>query len=298
VTILLRLRRAILLSNLGHRVGELVEVSAESIEQPRNAVPAHAAMAVLKLREVGGADACAGAQLLLREFRPVAELAQRSAKGSVIADRSGRGLMADHCNVRKVSLRCKRTIQVPPRCANSRGRGTERTSSRRVGQPTGHQRRAVSLARPFSRGLRQGGTEMSTMLTVPAEMVEHLRSGLHSGIGDAAETIAQVVGEPAREQHPEWYREPLSHFDRVRALLDTIGWAATDPPAEVSVDLREHRHAVLDALGVAMIVADADLKAAETVSTANGKATIRRVLALGEFAAAVEAQADALGEHP
>jgi hypothetical protein len=138
---------------------------------------------------------------------------------------------------------------------------------------------------------------MTTMMTVPAEMVEHLRSGLHSGIGDAAETIAQVVGEPGREQHPEWYRESLAHFDRVRTLLDTIGWGATDPAAEVSVDLREHRHAVLDALGVAMIVADADLKAAETVSTANGKATIRRALALGEFAAAVEAQAGALGER-
>jgi hypothetical protein len=139
---------------------------------------------------------------------------------------------------------------------------------------------------------------MSTMLTLPAEMAEHLRSGLHSGIGDAAETIAQVVVEPGREQHPEWYREPLAHFDRVRALLDLIGWAATDPPAEVSVDLREHRHAVLDALGVAMIVGNADLKEAEPVGTAKGRATIRRVLALGEFVAAVEAQADALGERP
>jgi hypothetical protein len=139
---------------------------------------------------------------------------------------------------------------------------------------------------------------MSTMLVVPAEMAEHLRSGLHSGIGDAAETIAQVVGEPGREQHPEWYRDPLAHFDRVRALLDMIGWGATDPAAEVSVDLCEHRQAVLDALGVAMIVADADLKEAESVSTANGKATIRRVLALSEFVVAVEAKANTLGERP
>lgn len=139
---------------------------------------------------------------------------------------------------------------------------------------------------------------MSTMLVVPAEMVEHLRSGLHSGIGDATETIARVVGETGREQHPEWYREPLAHFDRVRALLDLIGWGATDPAAEVSVDLREHQQAVLDALGVAMIVGDADLKEAETVGTAKGKATIRRALALGEFVAAVDAQANALGERP
>lgn len=139
---------------------------------------------------------------------------------------------------------------------------------------------------------------MSTMLTVPAEMAEHLRSGLHSGIGDAAETIAQVVGETGREQHPEWYREPLAHFDRVRALLDLIGWSATDPAVEVRADLSEHRQAILDALGVAMIVGDADLKEAETVGTAKGKATIRRVLALGEFVAAVGAQANTLGERP
>jgi hypothetical protein len=139
---------------------------------------------------------------------------------------------------------------------------------------------------------------MSTMLTVPAEMAEHLRNGLHSGIGDAAETIAQIVAETDREQHPEWYREPLAHFDRVRALLDVSGWSATDPAVEVSVDLCEHRQAILDALGVAMIVGDADLKEAETVGTAKGKATIRRVLALGEFVAAVGAQANTLGERP
>jgi hypothetical protein len=139
---------------------------------------------------------------------------------------------------------------------------------------------------------------MSTLLVVPAEMAEHLRSGLHSGIGDAAETIAQVVGEPGREQHPEWYREPLVHFDRVRALLDLIGWGATDPAVEVSVDLSEHRQAILDAFGVAMIVADADLKEGESVSTAKGKATIQRVLVLGEFVAAVGAQANTLGERP
>jgi hypothetical protein len=135
----------------------------------------------------------------------------------------------------------------------------------------------------------------TTILTVPAEMAEHLRSGLHSGIGDAAETIAQIASEAGREQHPEWYREPLARFDRVRALLDVIGWSATDPAVEVSVDLCEHRQAVLDALGVAMIVGDADLKEAESVGTAKGKATIRRVLALGEFVVAVEAKANPLG---
>jgi hypothetical protein len=145
---------------------------------------------------------------------------------------------------------------------------------------------------------------MSIMLTVPAEMAEHLRSGLHSGIGDAAETIAQVVVEAGREQHPERYREPLEHFDRVRALLDLIGWSALDPAVEVRVDLREHRQAVLDALRVAMLVSDADLEEAERVDAERAKrdepskreTTIRHVHALREFVASVEAQVDALPE--
>lgn len=141
-------------------------------------------------------------------------------------------------------------------------------------------------------------------ITVPAQLVGPLRSGLHSEVGTAAETIAQVVDEADREQHPEWYREPLEQLDRARALLDLIGWSTTDQAKEVLVDLREHHGALSEALRVAMIVGDADLEEAEAVDaeratrsdTPEREATTRRVLALREFVAFVEARADELGE--
>lgn len=145
----------------------------------------------------------------------------------------------------------------------------------------------------------------STTLVVPPEMVRYLRDGLHNEIDNAAQAISQVVVDAGREQHPEWYREPLEHFDRVRALLDLIGWDETDSSAEVRVDLREHRRAILDALRMEMIVGDADLEEATAVDVERARrgelpkreATTQRVLALREFVAAVEAQAHALSER-
>jgi hypothetical protein len=137
---------------------------------------------------------------------------------------------------------------------------------------------------------------MSATLTVPSEMVRYLRDGLHNEIGNAAQAISQVVVQANHDQHPEWYREPLEHFDQIRTLLDLIGWDDTGTPAEVRVDLREHQRAILDALGVEMIVANADMEEADAVDaerakrgeTPKRKATTRRVLALREFASAAK----------
>jgi hypothetical protein len=145
---------------------------------------------------------------------------------------------------------------------------------------------------------------MSQILAVPAEMVGHLRNGLHSSIGDAVQDIAHVVDMPDREQHPERYREPLEHFDQVRALLDLIGWGETDPPVEVSVDLHEHRRALTDALQIVLLVGNDNVGEAGTVDAGRARrgeppkreATTRSVLALREFVAAVEAQTDDLAE--
>jgi len=146
---------------------------------------------------------------------------------------------------------------------------------------------------------------MSQILTVPAEMVGHLRNGLHSSIGDAVQEIAHVVDMPGREQHPERYREPLEHFDAVRALLDLIGWGETDPPVEVSVDLHEHRRSLTGALQIALLAGNDDLEGAEATDAQQARrgeppkreARTRRVLALREFVAAVGAQADDPGER-
>jgi hypothetical protein len=137
---------------------------------------------------------------------------------------------------------------------------------------------------------------MSATLTVPSEMVRYLRDGLHNEIGNAAQAISQVVVEAGHDQHPEWYREPLEHFDQLRALLDLIGWDDTSTPAEVRVNLREHQRAILAALGVEMIVATDDLGEATRVDAERAtrgeppqrEATAQRVLALREFTSAVK----------
>ncbi len=143
---------------------------------------------------------------------------------------------------------------------------------------------------------------MSTTLVVPAEMVPYLRQGLHFKLGNAADAISEVVVQLDSERGAGWYREPLERFDRLRVLLDHIGWEETDSPVEVHLDLREHRHAVLEALCVQVLVSEDELRESARVEaerTAAGEppsheATARRVRALREWVAAVEAQANTL----
>lgn len=112
---------------------------------------------------------------------------------------------------------------------------------------------------------------MSTMLTVPAPLVEHLRTGLHSEIGTAAEDISKIVSRSCREQHPDWYREPLGRFDRARSLLNLIGWGEIHPPVEVRVDLDRHRRALAEALAVALATGQDDLQEAEETDAQSHK---------------------------
>jgi ribosome-binding protein aMBF1 (putative translation factor) len=139
-------------------------------------------------------------------------------------------------------------------------------------------------------------------LTVPAEMVGHLRKGAYIVLGHAAHAIAQITERPDRERHPERYEEPREHFNRICALLDLIGWGDPEQATDIRVDLREHRWALTEALDEALKIADADMEEADVVDAARaerGQApkradTIERVLALREFAATAKAQADAL----
>ncbi|HEY5342889.1 MAG TPA: hypothetical protein VIJ66_04440 [Solirubrobacteraceae bacterium] len=146
---------------------------------------------------------------------------------------------------------------------------------------------------------------MNIALTVPAEMVGHLRNGLHSVIGGAARDISQTTEQPGREHHPESYEEPREHYDRTCALLDLIGWGDPEQPTQAQVDLPTHRWALMEALDVLLLVADADMEEADTVDAERAKrgeaakreATTRRVLALREFASAAKARVDALDEQ-
>lgn len=133
-------------------------------------------------------------------------------------------------------------------------------------------------------------------LRVPARMVAEARYGLHSVLGQAAQEISLITDRKGREGHPEWYREPLVRFDRVRALLDLFGWGDPARPADVLLDVRKHGWALLKGLEVALIVGDDDLSEAGRVDEerearreppVEGE-TVLRVFALREYVTAVE----------
>lgn len=139
---------------------------------------------------------------------------------------------------------------------------------------------------------------MNAIITLPADAISDLRSGLHSALGAATEAIDSVVTMRGREQHPEWYHEPLEHLDRVRALLDRIGWSDTQPATDIQLDVRTHRWALERALENAMKASNDALREAALVDrerAQRGEApkratTIERAVALHAFASTLETE--------
>lgn len=144
---------------------------------------------------------------------------------------------------------------------------------------------------------------VSKLLVVPPAIVPYLRDGLHSEIGTAAEEILAVTWETDRAEHPAWYGEPIEHLDRVRRLLDLIGWSANSKPGEVQIDVREHSQLVLDALNTELLVVDEQLRESAQIDAERAtrgeppqRETIaQRMIALREFVAAIEGRADTSG---
>jgi hypothetical protein len=143
------------------------------------------------------------------------------------------------------------------------------------------------------------------LVAVPAEMVGMLCDGLIGALGNAAEMISEAVAVSARVRPAGWFRASLARLDRVRALLDELGWGEDDPPVRVDVDLREHGAAVREALAVALPTIRADLVEADVVDADRARqglppkreATIARVRALREFTAAVKAGLEMLARE-
>ena len=144
---------------------------------------------------------------------------------------------------------------------------------------------------------------MSSKLTIPAELVRTLRMGLHSELGHAASEIDHTAYQRGREEHPEWYQEPLARLDGVRALLDLVGWGETQHPVEVEIELPEHFTALFGALRSQVLihqgmVEEADLVDAERAERGKppkARTTIARAAALDRLLASAEVQAAALG---
>jgi hypothetical protein len=143
---------------------------------------------------------------------------------------------------------------------------------------------------------------MSTTVVVPDHMVGHLRSGLYTLIGDAAEELSRIVETRNRELRPESYEEPLEHLDRARALLNVIGWEATEPTASAHVALREHQRALMNALNAALLIATQEREEADAVDAERarqgepptGDVALARFYALRLFVSSVETEVDEL----
>jgi hypothetical protein len=96
---------------------------------------------------------------------------------------------------------------------------------------------------------------MSTSLIIPAEVVAHLRCGLHSEIGSVAVEIEEVSRRADRETRPKLYDESLGRFDVIRELLDVVGWTTAETERSVEVDIDRHGRAVVSALNGLLTIA-------------------------------------------
>jgi hypothetical protein len=138
---------------------------------------------------------------------------------------------------------------------------------------------------------------MSTIITVPAEIVSQVRIGLPNVLHDAAEEITAAVERPGYERQPEWFQGGRAKLERACALLDLIGWSERTQAAAICVDLSQHGQALNEALEVMLMVGEDELKEADAVDATRARqseppkreATTRRVLALREFAASIAA---------
>jgi hypothetical protein len=90
--------------------------------------------------------------------------------------------------------------------------------------------------------VRRSGT-----VAIPADVLGELREGLFSLLCDVAGDLDGVFVRPAHKRDRGWVG-PVARFDRVRALLDLIGWEQRAPEPDVEVDLCWYGQAVEDAL--------------------------------------------------
>jgi hypothetical protein len=111
-----------------------------------------------------------------------------------------------------------------------------------------------------------GSVPNGSQVTVPALIVDWLRSAAYAEIGSAAEALDTVAFANDREAHPQWFRGPAENLKQIYALLDKIGWGKSVPPVAVELDLREdYCWALMRALHGAAEFADDD-DASEAVS--------------------------------
>lgn len=82
---------------------------------------------------------------------------------------------------------------------------------------------------------------------VPGEVVVGMREGLVCLLAEAALDVDGVAVSAEHVRVGEW-GEPVARFDRVRSVLDLIGWEHQNPEPDVEVELCWYGQSVVDAL--------------------------------------------------
>jgi hypothetical protein len=139
-------------------------------------------------------------------------------------------------------------------------------------------------------------------VTIPATIVDWVRRATYAEIGLAAEKLDTAAFASDREAHPEWFLGPAANLRESYALLDEIGWAKTNPPLAVQIELRDYSWALLRALEGALEFADEEIgdHVGEDVEHATQRldlvpdTVVERVGTLWHFTAEAEARIDAL----
>ena len=146
-----------------------------------------------------------------------------------------------------------------------------------------------------------GQVSGGALVTVPASVVDWVRRAAYAEIGSAAERLDTAAFSTDREAHPEWFCGPMQNLREVYALLEAIGWAKTDPPLGVQIDLSPDGWALMRVLSSALEFADEDISqtacsivehAAQHGPVDEPDAEVERVGALWDLKASVSARID------
>jgi hypothetical protein len=95
-----------------------------------------------------------------------------------------------------------------------------------------------------------------TTTTIPAPIARMLRSGAYMTLSLAADSMSVAVGSSERPTGHAQADSPEpapARLERVRALLDALGWQDSDATVtlEVEADLEPHRRALAEAMWLA-----------------------------------------------
>jgi hypothetical protein len=136
---------------------------------------------------------------------------------------------------------------VPPRCANSRGRGTEANDFGALVTIPVQVIPAPSPEHPATVPPTKEEPKMTSTVTIPAAGITGAREALLCLLNEPAESIVDTLIRPEYELHPEWFEADRRRFEEICRLLDVIGWDAGAPARKVEVT-SQGAHTVRDAI--------------------------------------------------